>query len=169
MKALLVVAFKDYQDKEYSDTRKKLEDDDIEIEVVSSKKGTAQGAFGSSIEIDKVLEEIDVDNYDAIVFIGGGGAVSYFEDRNALDLARQAYEADKVVAAICCAPIILNRADILSDKKITVYPNSDWISELSKKNEYLDQKVVVDNNIITASGPEAASEFGKTIAEKLKS
>ena len=167
MKALIVIAFKDYQDQEYSDTRKGLENKGIEIEIASTERGKAQGKFGDSVVVDKLLKDVNVNNYNAIVFVGGVGAIAFMENNEAIELVKKAYEADKIVAAICCAPMILNRAGILSNKKVTVYPEADWVSEISKESEYLDQDVVVDGKIITASGPQAAAEFGETVAKIL--
>ncbi|NQU99938.1 MAG: DJ-1/PfpI family protein [Parcubacteria group bacterium] len=167
MKALLVVAFKDYQDQEYSYTRKGIEDQGIEVEIASTEKGKAQGKFGDSVVVDWVLSEVDINKYAAIIFIGGVGAIKYFENQKILDLAESAYKADKMVAAICCAPMILKRAGILNSKKVTVYPDPEWVTEISKDSEYLDENVVVDGKIITASGPQAAIEFGEIIAKYL--
>jgi protease I len=167
MKALLVVAFKDFQDKEYSDTREGIKKKGIEVEVASIEKGRAQGKFGTIIEVDWLLGEVNIDNYDALVFIGGVGAIEYFENKEAHNLAKKAYQGGKIVAAICCGPMILKGAGILKGKKVTVYPDPDYVSEISKESEYLDKSVVEDGKIITASGPQAAIEFGETIAKNL--
>jgi len=168
MKALLVVAFKDFQDKEYSDTREGIEKKKIKIEVASTEKGKAQGKFGTIVEVDWLLNEVNINNYVALVFIGGVGAIKYFENKEVLDLVNEAYQGGKIVAAICCAPLILKRAGILKDKKVTVYPDPDYVSEISKESEYLNEKVIVDGKIVTASGPWAAIEFGETIAKILR-
>ena len=62
--------------------------------------------------------------------------------------------------------MILANAGILEGKKATV-----WYSEAgrieAKGAVYVNKSVVKDGNIITASGPQAAEEFGKTIAQTL--
>lgn len=168
-KILLVIAFKDFQDQEYGDTRKVLENKDIEIKIASTEKGEAEGKFGQRVKVDKILSEVDVNEYSAVIFIGGVGAIDYFENKEALSIAKKAFEKNKVTAAICCAPMILYKAGILNNNKFTVYPEAEWVEEISKRNNYLDQDVVVDNNIITGSGPNSAREFGKKITEKLQS
>ena len=81
-------------------------------------------------------------------------------------------EKQKILAAICIAPAILAKAGVLEGKNATV-----WSSVLDKgpikileENgaNYVEKDVVVDGNIITANGPQAASEFGRKIVEILK-
>jgi protease I len=171
-KVVLVVAFNDYQDIEFNQTKKALEDEGVQITVASLKKGEAKGVLGGKILIDKTLEEIDLNEYDGLVFIGGPGTTQYFENDKALSLAKEAVEKNKVLGAICIAPVILAKAGVLSNKKATVWSSfidKSFIEEIKKENAiYLDQDVVVDGKIVTANGPSSAKKFGQTIAELLK-
>jgi protease I len=102
-----------------------------------------------------------------VVFVGGSGSKQYFEDPEALEIAKKAYEKGKIVAAICIAPVILANAGILKGKKATVHHGNE--QELEKKGaNYINQNVVKDGKIITACGPSAAREFGNTIAKEIK-
>jgi len=71
-----------------------------------------------------------------------------------------------VVGAICIAPGILARAGILKGRKATVFPSE---IEALKRNGafYTALPVVIDGRIVTASGPEAAEEFGKALVKTL--
>ena len=66
----------------------------------------------------------------------------------------------KYIAAICAAPSILGRLEILSGKKATSYPGfeQDMIG-----CEYLTQPTVVDGNIITSRGLGTAISFAGEI------
>ena len=171
-KAVMVIAFQGFQDFEYSETRRVLEAADIEIVVASSLKGDAQGKSGQSVTVDKVIDEVVPEDFDALVFIGGPGALEYVENSSAHQLAQQAVNKDKILAAICIAPGILAKAGVLKGKQATVWSdsvNKSTIEVLEKGGaEYLDQAVVVDGKIITGNGPEAAAEFGQKIVEALK-
>lgn len=68
------------------------------------------------------------------------------------------------MAAICAAPIVLERAGLIKEKNVTSYPNA-----LERENEvnYKEDKVVIDENIITSRGPATAMEFSYTILREL--
>lgn len=170
--AVIIIAFEGFQDLEYSKTRETLEKAGLKITVASSSLGTAIGKFGIRTEIDATLDEISVNDYDAIVFIGGPGAAEYIDNSTAHNLSREAVKAGKVLAAICIAPEILAKAGVLSGKKATVWSSMLDRSSIDalKKNgaQYLDQEVVIDDKIITANGPAAAEKFGQAILEKLQ-
>ena len=171
-KAVLIIAYQGFQDFEYSETRRVLEAAGIEIVVASSLKGDAQGKSGQSVIIDKTLNELVVEDFDALVFIGGPGALEYVENSSAHKLVQQAVNQDKILAAICIAPEILAKAGVLKDKQATVWSDpvdKSTIEVLEKGGaEYVDQAVVVDGKIITGNGPEATVEFGQKIAGLLK-
>ena len=143
----------------------------IDVDVASSSLGEAVGKFGKKVNVDKLISEVNLDDYDALVFIGGPGAVEYIENNQAHQLARQAIEKNKVLGAICIAPDILAKAGVLKGKKATVWSSivdRQPIKVLEDNGAiYLNQPVVKDGNIITANGPSAAKEFGKTIGEEL--
>ena len=106
-----------------------------------------------------------------IIFVGGPGARNYFDNQTALGLARKFLEEDKLVTAICIGPAILAKAGVLKNKQATIWarPNKMEGVEILKENGavYVVQDVVIDGNIITANGPEAAENFGKKILEVL--
>lgn len=170
-RAILVVAFEGFQDFEYSETKKILEEKGIKTITVSSSKGTALGKMGQKIEIDKTLEEINAEDGDALIFIGGPGALEYVNNALAHQLANQFSAQNKVLAAICIAPEILAEAGLLKDKKATVWSNQIDQSaiQILEKNKalYVNQPVIIDGKIITANGPEAAKIFGQTIVDVL--
>ena len=167
MKAILIIAFKDYQDVEFGDTHKALLDGGVEVKVASTETGESQGALGGSQVVDMTLEDVNVSDYDLVAFIGGGGAIEYFDNKEAHRIAQDALREDKILSAICCAPMILYRAGVMKDKKFTVWPDADWVKEMSTDNEYIDQEVVEDGKMITAPGPQFAKDFGKKLVEKL--
>lgn len=172
-RTLLVVAYKDFQDHEFKPVKKYLKMFGAHVDIASSSLGTATGKFGTSIDIDYLLRDIHPENYDAIIFIGGPGAEEFKENQTALALARGALKSCQVLAAICIAPTILARAGVLKDKKATVWTSTTDDSAaqtlIQCKAKYVDKDVVVDDNIVTANGPEAADKFARTIVDMLSS
>lgn len=170
MKALFIVAPEAYQDKEYGDTRTELEKGNVNIEVASSKSGEAQGKFGGKVKIDKTADQVNVDDYDAIIFIGGPGAVNFQHDKEAHRIIKETQDKQKLLAAICIAPTILAYAGALRGKKATVWDDGNGTQAEILRNggaQYLAEDVVTDGIIITANGPHAAMRFGQTILKNL--
>lgn len=171
MKIAIIIAYKDFKDEEYFTPREILEKAGAEIKVVSDNLGVAQGADGGEVSVDIKLSDFKVDDFDAVVFIGGPGAPEHLDNSASYKIAQDAVAKNKILSAICISPIILAKAGVLNGKKATV-----WTSALNKEPKeilenngarYQSQDVVVDGNIITANGPGAAKEFGKTIVEIL--
>jgi len=169
-KVLFIIAQQDYQDHEYGALKKILEDAGIETITASKQTGICHGAFGDSVEATIAISEINVDDYDAIIFVGGAGAVNYQHDVQAHLTAQETINRGKLLGAICIAPTILAYAGVLEGKKATVWNQDGEQAEILVKNgaEFVDELVVVDGKIVTANGPPAAEAFGKKILEMLK-
>ena len=170
-KAALIVAFRDFRDDEYFVPKKSLEDTGIEILTVSIKEGTAIGADGGEARVDFLLENLVVSDFDAIVFIGGPGALEDLDNEESYRVAREAIENDKVLAAICISSTILAKAGVLEGKKATVWSNplNKKPIEILQENGAIfeDGPVVVDGKIVTGNGPQAAKQFGETLVRVL--
>jgi len=167
LKVLMIVAPKNFRDEELFDTKKELENAGFEVVISSEGVKESTGMLGGKTKIDFELKEINSREYVAVVFVGGSGAKYYFNNKTALALAKKFFEENKIVSAICIAPLILANAGLLEGKEATIWPGSK--EELASKGVvYVDEPVVVSGNIITANGPSAARKFGKTIAEELK-
>lgn len=162
---LMVVAQKNYRDEEYQVPRKVLEQAGFEVKVASSKLGTCTGVLGGTLESDLLLEDVRVDDFDALLFIGGNGAQEYWENRTAHALLREAGQKNKVIGAICIAPVTLARAGLLKGRRVTVFPSE---SKQMKDAVYTGNDVEVDGRIVTANGPAAARLFGERVKELLK-
>ncbi len=171
-KIAMIIAFKDFQDQEYFNSRQVFENHGAEIVNVSVSLGKASGTYGGEVDINKKLEEIEVKDFDAIVFIGGSGASNYIDNQQCYRIAKEAVAQDKILGAICIAPAILAKAGVLQGKKATVWTSSldKSAAKILKDNgaNYQDSDVVQDGKIITANGPAAAEKFGQAIASLLK-
>jgi|GEM_PF-267135 len=166
-KILMVIAHKNFQDREFSVPKELLEKKGYLITIASSSLSEAQGMLGTKVKPDLLLKEAKATDYDAIVFIGGSGTTQYFNDPQALALAIEAEKHHKVIGAICIAPVILAKAGVLQGKKATVWSGEK--QTLQKSGAVCTGKAVeVDGKIITASGPAAAEEFGKALVKILQ-
>jgi protease I len=166
---LVIVAQKDFQPVEYGDTKTELEKAGYDVDVASITTDTAVGADGSEVKPNIAVKDADLIKYEAIILIGGPGAPVLGEYDEVLDLIKEAYKQEKIVAAICIAPTILAKAGVLEGKKATVWNGDGKQGDIltSAGAEFIDESVVQDDKIITANGPAAAEAFGRKIAEVL--
>ena len=171
-KVLLFIAFNGFQDTEHNETYQALQKAGWQTTTISSKMGTAQGKFGAKIAVENLIGDVNMNDYQALVLIGGPGAESYLQNQYLHQLARQAVQQNKVVAAICVAPAILAEAGALKGKQATVWSSAadrSFIDILIKNGaQYVEQGVVVDGNIITANGPEIAKDFAQELIKLLE-
>ncbi len=166
-KVVFITAPETFRDEEYIQPKKILENAGIKVDTASTKIGTITGRFGHKAHSDMILESVKPSDYDAIVYVGGGGSSVFFEDPNALKLANEFFQDGKPTTAICIAPTILANAGILKGKKATVFP--DGKDALIKGGaQYTATPLEIDGNIITANGPDAAEDFGKAVLHALQ-
>ena|SRR5690554_3036023 len=165
-KVALVIAEKQFRDEEYQVPRDLLLNAGFDVLTVSTSKNTAVGKLGMKVTPDTLITDLDPAELDALIFIGGGGSEQYFGDPLAHRLARTMVDLDKVLGAICIAPVILANANVLRGKKATVFP--DGASVLKQNGaDYTGADVEVDGKIITGNGPEAADAFGRALIDLL--
>jgi len=167
-RVLMVIAPENFRDEELFHPKEELERAGAEITIASSRTGEAKGKLGARVNVTLKLDQIKVDDYDAVVFVGGSGSAIYFDDRRALSIAGEAFKKGKVTCAICIASVILANAGVLKGKRATVW-DGEYIEKIESKGAtYTGKPVEVDGNVITANGPAAAREFGRTIAKAIK-
>ena len=170
MKALMIIAKENYHDQEYDISKKVLEGGGVEITTASSEVGVCKGKLGGTTQATVSIAEVNVSEYDAIIFIGGAGARAYQHNVQAHLTAQEAINREKILAAICIAPTILAYAGVLEGKKATVWNEDQQQQKLLETQGaiYTGEEVTVDSRIVTANGPPAAENFGKMILELLQ-
>lgn len=165
-KVLMVIAPVNFRDEEFLRPKEIFERDGAEVTVASKGVSEASGMLGARARVDVDVSQVNVTDYDALVFIGGTGASVYFNDQTVLNLAKAADHQGKIIGAICISSSILANAGILSGKKVTGWPSETSNLE-SKGAVYTGANVEVDGKIVTAKGPEAAAVYGEKIVELL--
>lgn len=170
MKAVLIIAPKGYQEYEYGETKAVLERAGIEVITAAKTAGLCHSRGGSTTTATLALNQVQVKDFQAIIFIGGSGSVSYQHDAQAQALAQEAIKQDKILAAICIAPLILAAAGVLKHKKATVWDSGGQQQAILTNAGafYTGETVTVDENIVTANGPQATTKFVEQIVKLLK-
>lgn len=170
-KIAMVLAFREFRDIEYFIPRNILSSAGAKIMTCSTEKGTAIGADGGDVRIDFTAQELNIPEYDAVVFIGGAGMVKNLDNADFHRIAQETIKDNKILAALCVAPALLAKAGVLENKRATVWSNNLDKSAVKILKEsgakYTEDDVVVDGNLLTGSGPEVAGDFAETIIQVL--
>ncbi len=162
----MIIAEKGYQDHEYGDSKMVLEAHGHIVDTASTSFNV-EGRFSGKTEVDLLIEDAQVDDYNAIVFIGGAGSYKLFDNKICHKLAKDFYNKNKLTCAICAAPSILANAEILQNKRTTCFADQAENLKLHGAN-YTGNPVEKDGIIITANGPDATTEFAELIANCLE-
>ncbi len=137
----------------------------VEVVIAGTTNGLIESLHGVKIQPDELLADVPGSSFDMLVLPGGGiGVENLKKDERVLDLIRE-YIDNKMVGAICAAPTVLKAAGATKGRTLTCYPSE--IEEFP--DEYVDERVVVDGNLITSQGPGTAIEFACALVEALVS
>lgn len=161
----MIIAPENFRDEELLEPKEVLENANVEVTVASNGVDSAIGMLGAMVGVDMDYKDIKVEDFDGLIFVGGSGASIYFDDSIAHSLAKSF--ADKVLGAICIAPSTLAHAGLLEGKKATCFASQEEDLE-SHGAEYTGEPVTTEGKIVTANGPQAATEFGQAILNLLQ-
>jgi len=158
----------EFEDTEVTGPLQMLRDAGLTVVLVGTKAGaTYRGKRGdATVTADISCSAAKVKDFDAVV-IPGGHAPDKMRMRHAMvDLARDAMEAGKPVAAICHGPQVLISANVLRGKTVTCWP-SIAIDVKNAGGLYVDKPVVVDGNLITSRKVDDVPVFAQAIIRAL--
>jgi protease I len=151
-----------FNEEEFFITKNLLEKNNFKIFTASDTSDMCEGANGKKFKPDLKLENINANNFTGFILIGGNGAKEYRNNSRLHKILNDFNKSNKIVAAICIAPVILAAAGLLNGKSATCFPEVK--QDLIKPDiDYKDLPVVVAKNIITANSPNASFEFAESI------
>lgn len=123
-----------------------------------------EGGHNIIVRCDYVLND-DVKDYDMIILPGGYGGASHMRDSEKLiTILQDMNKQGKYICAMCAAPIVLEKANLLENKNFTAYIGYD---QKIHQGHYLEDKVVIDGNIVTSRGPATAYAFAYKLVDLL--
>lgn len=91
--------------------------------------------------------DIDINDYNGLLLPGGPGVTDLLKNEQLIKLISCFGSADKIIYAICGAPVLLYKAGLLKNKKYTCLPS---VAEMIKDGNRIDEKVVIDGRLITS-------------------
>ena len=138
----------------------------IDTEMVSVMDGKQiKGSHGIKVTADSMFADVDFSDADVLVLPGGmPGTLNLGNHEGLCELLKKHYEEKKVIAAICAAPSVLGKYEMLKGRKATSYPGFE---EALVGAEYVYDKVVVDEFLITSRGMGTAIAFSLKMIEVL--
>ncbi len=163
-----VLAEDNYQELELWYPVLRLREEGAEVEVVGSgAKDTFMSGKGYPVRADVSAAEVSAEDYDAVVVPGGFAPDKMRRVEAMTSLVRDMNESGKVVAAICHAAWVLVSADILRGRRATcVSAIKDDVTNAGA--QYVDEEVVVDENLITSRTPPDLPAFCREIIAALQ-
>ena len=150
---------------------------DIKVETISYKE-SIKCTWGGELKVQKIITEDNVEDffdYDVIVIPGGFGKANFFKEKDNKifkKLIKYFSENNKIIIAICSAVINLLETTYIKNKRLTTYllDNKRYFNQLKNYNIIpVEEEIVIDENLLTCSGPGNALELAFKLLEKLTS
>lgn len=147
---------------------------DISVVTCAFTK-TVISTFNVPVVADILIDDVCVEEYDALAIPGGFGNFGFYEEaynENFLDLIRKFDEKHKPIATVCVAALALGKSGILNGKNATTYhlENGRRQKQLAEFGvNVVNKPMVVDDNIITSYCPQTAPGVVFKLLEMLTS
>ena len=140
------------------------------VDVISPKSGKVKAwdktDWGIEVDVDKQLDEVSPDDYDALMLPGGVlNPDKLRQNKNAVAFVSAFLDEGKPIAAICHGPQMLIETNMIKARKLTSFPSlqTDLINAGA---EWVDEEVVVDNGLVTSRKPDDLPVFNKSMIEE---
>ncbi|WP_243344174.1 DJ-1 family glyoxalase III [Anaerococcus sp. AGMB09787] len=146
-----------------------LKRSDVPVDLVSTEDSLELvTSHGLSYKADFLFDEINPDDYFGVYIPGGtNGAIALRDNDRVINLVKDFDDKDKIIAAICAGPIVLNKAGVLEDKRATSHPVVK--DEMDRVGSYVeDEFVVTDGNITTSRGAALTNYLALRLVEIIK-
>jgi protease I len=171
-KKVAILAADMFERVELEEPRKALEDAGAQTEVVSIHDGEIKGFDHfdpvNTVKVDRTVEEVSVDDYDALLIPGGVGNPDQLRgDENAVNFVHEFAAAGKPMAVICHGPWVLIEAGLVRGRKVTSWPTLRTDIRNAGGN-WVDEEVVVTEGIVTSRMPDDIPAFNEKMIEEFR-
>ncbi|WP_084582140.1 type 1 glutamine amidotransferase domain-containing protein [Sphingomonas azotifigens] len=169
---VLMLATDGFEESELFEPRQALLDAGAQVTLASIKTdpitGESGGEKGKSITPDTTLDQVELDQFDALVLPGGVGNPDKLRmEPKAVEIARSFIDSQRLVAAICHAPWLLAEADVVAGRRLTSWPSIR--TDLANAGaDVVDEEVVTDGNLITSRKPDDIPAFNRAVIAALE-
>ncbi|MGV0878421.1 type 1 glutamine amidotransferase domain-containing protein [Martelella sp. FLE1502] len=169
---ILILATNGYERSELRVPLDSLKQKGAAVTIASLKKGPIKSwdekDWGDSVDADLTVDDVNVEDYDAIVLPGGQINPDVLRtSEKAVAIVKEFVSSGRIVAAICHGPWMLVEADVLKGREATSYPSIRTDMKNAGAN-WVDREVVTDNGIITSRNPNDLPAFVDKIVEEVE-
>jgi protease I len=169
-KKIAFLATTGFEQVEYTEPRKAVEQAGAEAELISLQSGKVQAwnhfDDGEAFPVDKTVDEARADDYDGLVLPGGVANPDQLRSNpKAVAFTRAFFDSGKPVGVICHGPWTLIEADVVKGRTITSWPSlkTDLRNAGAK---WVDQEVVTDAGLVSSRKPDDLPAFCAKIVEE---
>ena len=170
-KRVAILVAEGFEQSELEGPKQALEEAGAETLIVSpAEEGWVQGwqhfDLGDQYEVDVPLADANAAEFDALLLPGGVANPDQLRMLpEAVNFVRAFFDADKPVAAICHAPWTLIEAGVVKGRTLTSWPSvkTDLVNAGAN---WVDEKVVVDNGLVTSRKPDDIPAFNEKMLEE---
>lgn len=128
-------------------------------EIQSIAKGEKAGKF----KVDRLVGDVSVRDYDALVLPGGlKNPDTLRMNLAAVEFVRSFMDADKPVGAICHGPWLLVEADCVRGRTLTSYPSLQTDIR-NAGGDWVDRTVIADQKLVSSRNPGDIPAFCATL------
>lgn len=171
-KKVAVLATDGFEQSELEQPVQALKEAGAEVDIISLEPGTIKGwdkkNWGNEIEVDKTVDEVSAQDYDALVLPGGVMSPDKLRmNEQAVAFTGGFFEDKKPIAAICHGPWTLIETGELKGKTVTSYPSLKTDLTNAGAN-WVDKEVVVDKGLVTSRNPGDLPAFISKMLEEIK-
>jgi protease I len=118
------------------------------------------------VKIDQSIDKVTIDDFDALFIPGGYSPDKLRVNDTAVDFVSDFVKSGKPVLTICHGPQVLISADALKNRKITGWKSI--IQDIKNAGaEFIDNEVVVDDNLVSSRSPRDLTAFIDASLDKL--
>jgi protease I len=169
-KHVAVVAADMVEQVELTEPWEALEKAGAKPELISIEPGEIQGFNhfdkADAFKVDRTIDEVDADDYDALLLPGGVGNPDILRtNEKVVGFFREFFEQGKPVAAICHGPWTLVEADVVRGRRLTSWPSLKTDIR-NAGGEWVDEQVVVDRGLVTSRKPDDLPAFNAKMLEE---
>lgn len=132
-----------------------------------------KSSFNQNFSIDYLVNEINVNDFDALVIPGGFKDFNYYEqayNESFLKLIRRFDKFNKIIASVCVGALPIAKSGVLKNRNATTYNKLEYRNSLINWGvNVINKPIVIDESIITSVGPSTATDVAFLLLEKLTS